>query len=169
MRQVGDTRASLARISEVHDYWVDLLLTDPVTGAAVRQYIESRLRPDLGSVYLLHRGTLFLPCYALNRFVVQQLRKFCAQYQPDGSVRFISTARTATVDVIGEQHVCQGDHLACHGQRHLVSITPQSQGFPTVLLADIVVVRHGIDTTTTLLGVPNLPPPRQTPPYHLPG
>ncbi len=160
----------VARVDAVHKRQVEILLADTVLGPALHQYIHDRLRPNHGEVYLLYRGAGFSPCYALNRFVAHLLHACSQQAGWSGPpLHVVSMGPNTRVEVSGRHHVCTGDYLACHGRRHLVRVVAPPMAPELDLEAHLVIVRHGIETGSTIPGVPNLPLPRQLLPYHLPG
>ena len=134
------------------------------------------LRDPFPAVELCHPCSHFDQCYALNRFLVLLLARYCEEL-----ARRVLRPATVTTSVTGAgHHICANRPRSCHGTPHGVVLEPTAADCNIVATGpgvtetfDVVIVRHGIAppqlTTQLSTGqtVPR-PMPRQLLPYHAP-
>lgn len=163
----------LTRLHNRHQRLVNWLFGR--AGQTIRDRLQPVLRDPLPAVKLCYPCSHFDQCYALNRFLVLLLARYCEELP-----RHVLRPATVTTGVAGDGHTCANQPRFCHGKPHNVVLEPTaadcqltSTGPGVMKTFDVVVIRHGIvppplttqlTTGQTVTG----PMPRQLLPYHVP-
>jgi len=141
-------------------------------GSGLRQQLDGLLHHPVPSIRLLYECTHFSACYALNRFLVLLLARYLEEDPSRGPV-LLEGKRV--VDITStDSHSCASNPTGCHGRMHevrWVALPDCREGQTTpggTFLANVLVIRHGIDLAD--YGVPDPTPPlfRQMLPFTSP-
>jgi len=176
--------ATLQRLHDAHDHLAQALLflpglpgAPPALHPGAAAALAALVATATAKVRLIHSCTHFSNVYGLNRFLVLLIGRYLEAGGGQGSV-FIGQRRIACEQQNPPGVVCMHpppiNPTACLGQPHELNLVqaldcrklvnpPVAGG---VLIANVVIIRHGLASRALPVWPPRIPLSRQMTPYH---
>jgi len=160
---------ALTELHRIHKGVADEVLRQG--GQNLKNKLRAALRKPLPQLQFFIECTHFSNCYSLNRYLALLFGALIEQ--ETSQPVFLYGRRIIDIQSIQTHHVCADDADDCHGKMHRVTWAPMPdcRGAPNTSTmnfvdANILILRHGIDTAALKMNVtPSTP--RLLLPYYL--